>query len=342
MGVRTLLRAAQRDTWARLPLLAGPLACVLLGGCAGAPSTIEPRGAQAARVAEIWWIMLAAATVVFLIVVGTLLYALFRRRERRETGARGPGRRFVLAGGVGLPVVVLVPLSVYGLFMMRALAAPAAQDFTVEVVGRQFWWEVRYPDHGFVTANEIRIPVDRSVRLRILSADVIHSFWVPQLMGKVDMIPGRTNESWVQAERAGVYWGECAEYCGIQHAKMALMVVAEPPEQFFTWVAQQQQPAAEPADQGVRRGAQVFAREGCIACHAIRQGGSTVGGSVGPDLTHVGSRLTLGAGILENNRGNLSGWIANAQAFKPGNRMPTSSMDAESLAAVVAYLESLK
>jgi cytochrome c oxidase subunit 2 len=340
-----------RDLRTRQALVAGALAGALLGGCARAPSTLDPRGPRAAQAAEIWWVMLVAATLVFLVVMGALLYALFRRRpvsgrgdaETRRRGERMPGQGFVVAGGVGLPIVILVPLSVYWLVSTAALARPTLEpDFAVEVVGYQFWWEVRYPDHSFVTANEIRVPVGRPVEVRLTSVDVIHSFWVPQLMGKLDLIPGRTNTTWLQADQAGIYFGECAEYCGVQHAKMAFMVVAEPPEQLAAWLERQKQPAAEPADPTIRRGAQVFARAGCIECHTVRFGDGSVGGKTGPDLTHFGSRLTVGAGILENNRDNLAGWIANPQAIKPGNKMPVADLDAESLMAVVAYLESLK
>jgi cytochrome c oxidase subunit 2 len=285
--------------------------------------------------------------------MAALLYALFRPRSSERDGAAGarrgeaerrfPDVGFVIGGGVVLPIVVLVPLAVYSLVLTTALAPPMVEgDFTVEVVGNQYWWEVRYPDHGFTTANEIHLPAGRPVQLRLTSVDVIHSFWVPRLMGKLDLLPGQTNSTWVLAERPGVYWGECAEFCGIQHAKMAFVVVADPPEQFAAWIAAQQGPAVEPADPLARRGAQVFARAGCISCHAIRYGSGVVGGGSAPDLTHFGSRLTIAAATLENNRGNLAGWVANSQAIKPGNAMPAFNLDGDSLLAVVDYLESLR
>ncbi|MFN0071792.1 MAG: c-type cytochrome, partial [Chloroflexota bacterium] len=200
----------------------------------------------------------------------------------------------------------------------------------------------RYPSRGFVTANEVRVPIGQPIELRLSSSDVIHSFWVPQVMGKHDMTPGHVNTTWLQVDKPGVYWGECTEFCGLQHAKMAFVLVAQTQSEFDAWAAGQQRPAAESIDPQVLRGAQVFARDGCIRCHTVRQGGAAVGGDLGPDLTHVASRLTLGAGILANNRGNLAGWTANPQALKPGNYMPVTYLDAESLLAVVAYLESLK
>jgi cytochrome c oxidase subunit 2 len=323
----------------------------------GAPSTLEPAGPQAAWIADIWWLELTLATLVFGLVLGALLYALFRQRPPQPQQAVGPGTtpylreptsrfansRFVIAGGVFLPVVVLVPLFTYAVVLLRWLAAPGATASTeIEVIGHQYWWTVRYPGHQFATANEIHLPVGQPVRLSLTSTDVIHSFWVPQLMGKQDMLPGRQIETWIQADRPGLYWGQCAELCGVQHAKMAFVVAAEPPDEFERWVEQQRRPAVEPADPQTQRGAQVFARQGCIACHAVRYGSTPTGGEIGPDLTHVGSRLTLAAGVLENNRGNLSGWIANPQALKPGNNMPAVPLSADDLLAVAAYLESLK
>jgi cytochrome c oxidase subunit II len=349
-GTRSLLRA-----YCLLPTAY----CLLVSACSIAPSTVDPRGPRAAQIAEIWWVSFAIASAVFLLVMALFLYALFRPRPRRwdepsermtdawlrESGARFPGQRFILAGGVALPVLILVPLSVYWLVKIVDIAAPRTPpDFTIEVTGYQFWWHVRYPDQGLVTANEIHVPVGSPVRLLLKAEDVIHSFWVPQIMGKHDMVPGKTIETWLQADRAGTYWGECAEYCGVQHAKMAFLLVAEPPDEFAAWVRVQQQPAAEVPDPVARRGAQVFARE-CITCHTIRVGNAMIGGTgdtPGPDLTHFGGRLTLGAGILPNTRGNVAGWVGNPQAIKPGNKMPVVYLDSESLLAVVSYLESLR
>ncbi|MGE3912344.1 MAG: cytochrome c oxidase subunit II [Chloroflexota bacterium] len=342
--------------WQRIACFLSAVGVGLTASCAGSPSTVDPRGPHAANAAEIWWVSFWLAAGVFALVTALLAYALFRRRPDRlrepsaqmsavwqhDAGARGPGQGFVVFGGIILPILILVPLSAYWMLKLMDVAVPGTQPaFTIEVTGYQFWWHVRYPNHEFVTANEIHIPVGQPVRLVVKSADVIHSFWVPQLMGKHDMIPGKAIETWIQADEAGVFWGECAEYCGVQHAKMAFVLVAEPPDQFRAWTEQQQRPAAESNDPLARRGAQVFAQE-CIACHAIKVGGQTVGGAAGPDLTHFGSRRTVGAGILPNIRGNVAGWVGNPQAIKPGNNMPIIDLDADSLLAVVAYLESLK
>ena len=186
------------------------------------------------------------------------------------------------------------------------------------------------------------MPVGEVVQLKLRSDDVIHSFWVPQLLGKHDLIPGNEHETWLRADQPGVFRGECAELCGVQHARMFFLVVAEPPADFAQWLERQRQPARQSPDPAVQRGAGVFAREGCIDCHAIRIGTQATGGQLGPDLTHVGSRMTLGAGTLDNNVGTMAGWIANAQAFKPGNAMPAQPMDGASLQAVAVYLSSLE
>jgi len=204
---------------------------------------------------------------------------------------------------------------------------------------------VRYPNEGVITANEIHVPVGKTVQLNLSTGDVIHSFWVPQLHGKMDLIPGKTNQFWVQADHPGVFRGQCAEFCGIQHAHMALYVVADEPADFRAWLDEQRRPAAQSSDSLVQRGAQVFAREGCINCHAIRPGGpgtAQTGGTVGPDLTHLASRQTIAAGLLPNNRATLATWIQNAQGAKPGNLMPPMHLDDESLQQLLRYLESLR
>jgi cytochrome c oxidase subunit 2 len=334
-------------------------------GIGPAPSAFDPQGPRAARIASLGWFMVVLATIIFLITAGTLLYALFRRRSG-PVGGLGPAdlrgapdaARWVVIGGIILPAVVLAGLMAYTIYDMSVLAPPAkAADLAIQVIGRQFWWEVRYPGRQVVTANEIHVPVGRSVELDLSTEDVIHSFWVPQLQGKMDLIPGKLNTFWLEAGRPGIYRGQCAEFCGIQHAHMALYVIADEPAAFDAWLDAQRQPAAQSSDPLVQRGAQVFAREGCISCHSIRAGSAgaaPVGGNVpapptgggagnpGPDLTHLAARQTIAAGMLPNNRGNLGGWIENSQAIKPGNKMPPMQLDGESLQALLTYLESLK
>jgi cytochrome c oxidase subunit 2 len=219
------------------------------------------------------------------------------------------------------------------------IPATTKADLSIEVVGHDWWWEVRYPG-GAVTANEIHIPAGRPVHVDLRTADVIHSFWVPSLMPKTDLIPGKANSTWLLADRPGTYRGQCAEYCGLQHAGMSFLVVADPPQAFSTWLALLQGPAAEPTSPAGRRGAQVFAAQSCASCHTIR--GTSANGSIGPDLTNFGSRRYLGAGVAPNDPGWLGGWISNSQTIKPGNLMPPQPLAPEDLRALITYLQGLK
>jgi cytochrome c oxidase subunit II len=319
-------------------LLGGAL---LLGGCA-APSTLAPQGPAAERIAGLWWIMLGLAGAIYTVVIALLLIGLFRRRQSEPEGERRPtdGRAWILGGGVALPVAVLIVLFALTIGTMASLAAPAGDALTIELVGHQWWWEVRYPDGQVTTANELHIPAGRQVRLSLTSADVIHSFWAPELHGKIDLTPGRTSSFWIEARQPGVYRGFCAEYCGDQHAHMALLVIAEPPERFAAWLERQRQAAPAPTDPQAQQGLIVFQRAGCALCHTIRDAPAATG--AGPDLTHLADRRTIAAGALANTRDNLSSWLRDPQAIKPGNRMPSPDLTAEELQALLVYLEGLK
>lgn len=331
---------------------ADAISTLLLLGCSGAPaqSMVHPAGPAAAEIARLWWVMFGAFTAVFTVVVVLLLYAIFRRSNRlatsetgrtRDAGTSPPWGRtgFIVAGGIILPIVVLAPLFLYSLITSAKLRTPT-DALTIRVVGHMWWWEVRYPNSGIVTANEIHIPAGRPVRLELASADVIHSFWVPRLNGKRDMIPGVENVFWIQADEPGVYRGQCGEYCGTQHANMAFEVIALSPEEFDAWLAARLATPPEPEISLTQRGRQVFLKAGCVQCHAIR--GTRAAGNAGPDLTHLGSRRMIGGAMLPNTRGNLAGWIADPQAIKPGVKMPRTYLEAKDLQALVAYLESLK
>ena len=252
----------------------------------------------------------------------------------------------MVAGGIAFPAVVLTVLFVFSLDAMGSTFPRPGErgSLTVEVTGRQWWWEIRYLDSASVplvaSANEIHIPVGRRVRILLKSDDVIHSFWVPGLQGKTDMIPGRTTVTWLEADAPGVWRGQCAEFCGMQHAKMALVVVAEPADEFAEWLARERAPAAEPADSLLAAGRDAFLASGCVLCHTVR--GTPARASAGPDLTHVASRRTLAAGELPNTTGNLYGWIAQPQALKPGSHMPAVEMTTGELHAIARYLGSLR
>lgn len=304
------------------------------------PSVLDPAGPFSGPVTVVAWVLFVMGALVLAVVLIALGVALFGpRRWKRRVG----GERLIWIGGLAFPVVVLTGLLIYGLTVTARISdAPGADEMRVRVTGEMWWWRVAYLDdqgrEAFQDANEVHIPVGRSVVLELESADVIHSVWIPRLGGKTDMIPGRRNFMRIQADRAGVYAGQCAEYCGGPHALMGMVVVAHDPADFEVWRNRQAGPAAAMT---MPVGAQVFAASGCGACHTIR--GTEANGLAGPDLTHVGSRQTLGAGILPNNQGTMAGWIADSQGIKPGNRMPSYPvLTGQELRDVAAYLESLK
>lgn len=292
-----------------------------------------------------WWLMIVSIIVVAVVGIFVLAGAFRRHDEGRDVVVRsGGGIRWVIVGGMIVPGIILVLTFAFTIATEDATAAPPSDPaVTVQVIGHRWWWEVKYaadPSHTVVTANEIHVPVGQPVRLELTSADVIHSFWIPQLAGKTDVIPGQRNVAWIQADKAGIYRGQCTEYCGLQHSNMAAFVIAEPPAQFAQWLETQSHHAAPPADPDAAAGQAVFQKSACSTCHAIR--GTDALGQVGPDLTHVASRLTLASGALENTRGNLAGWIANSQAIKPGNDMPIMALSPADLQALLSYLETLK
>ena len=285
--------------------------------------------------------MFILGTGVLVLVALLLLYALFIRNPRRSLTDVRPqaGLRWVLYGGLLLPIVILAIVFVFTLRSMQVLAHDDDPPLTIEVVGHMWWWEVRYPDYNIITANEIYIPTGQVVELHLTSADVIHSFWVPELHGKMDLVPGTTRAFQIQADQARTYRGICAEFCGLQHAKMHFLVVAEPPEAFDAWLQHQQTTARTMLSESAQRGREVFFEVGCQFCHAI--GGTDAVSRFGPDLTHFASRQTIGAASLPNNRGNLGGWVVNAQTIKPGSRMPPVEIPAEDVEPLLDFLESL-
>lgn len=306
------------------------------------PPALDPAGPMSQPLNTLTWVLVAMVVVVSLVVVVALWLALFGpRRWRQKLG----GEKLVLIAGFAFPAIVLTGLLIYGLTTTRQVTAePQPGEMRVRVTGEMWWWRVAYLDaqgrEVIQDANEIHIPVGQPVVFELESADVIHSFWVPRLGGKMDMIPGRRNILRLQADEAGAFGGQCAEYCGGPHALMGLVVVAHEPAEFAAWRAGAALPTAVTISVNAA-GAGVFDRSGCGACHTVR--GTPYNGQAGPDLTHVGSRRTLGAGILPNNQGTMAGWISDSQALKPGNRMPAYPvLTGQELRDVSAYLESLK
>ena len=312
-----------------------------------APLTIFSSASEAAaRVSRLTWFMIVLAAVVYVLVIAYMLIATRRNRARDAAAVdlSDPGTKWIAIAGGALPALVLLAVFVVAETAMGSTHAtrPAV---TIHVVAHQWWWEMRYalpdlPDH-FVTANELHIPVNREARVVLTTADVIHSFWVPRLQGKIDIIPGDTNDLRLVARTPGTYLGTCAEFCGPQHAHMRIVVVAEDSASFTRWLRAQIQPAPPPSDHDALVGQRLFVAGPCAMCHTVRGTGAM--GQVAPDLTHVGSRLTLAAGTLPNTLGNLEAWIANAQAIKPGARMPPiTGYSGEELRALAEYVSSLK
>lgn len=299
-----------------------------------------PASLQAGVLAEVGWVLVVGSTVIFLSTMGLLVLAL--RRRKREI----PTIWWTVGAGIAFPAVVLSALLAYDVLRTAGLdRPPISAPVVIGITGHLWWWEIRYHDPAsgrwIVGANELRLPAGRTVQLGLESADVIHSFWVPTLGGKMDLVPGRTNRLLITALAPGVHRGVCAEYCGTQHARIALHVVVETPEDFDRWLAAQAAAASTPTDATLERGRRAFLDHGCAGCHAVR--GVAEGSSLGPDLTHVGSRLHLGAGTLPNGRDALTRWIANPQDFKPGARMPSfQHLDRATLDALAAYLSHLR
>jgi cytochrome c oxidase subunit 2 len=309
-------------------------------------SPLDPHSPAAHEIASLWWWMLAVATIVFGGAVGLLLLA-WRRRTRSGLPLLGENERasvgLVIAFGIAIPAIVLTALFVAAdLYVLPKTDAPQAKAtaLAVTAIGHQWFWEVRYPGTRAVTANEIHIPARTPVNLIARTADVIHSFWVPELNRKVDMIPGKTNRIELFAEEPGTYRGQCSEFCGLQHANMAFEVIAEPRPRFEAWLAHMAEPALAPASAAARRGERDFMGDGCAGCHTIR--GTEAKGTVGPDLTHLATRSTLAAVTIPNRHGFLNRWVRNPQSIKPGDRMPGLDLSDSQFRSIVDYLAGLR
>jgi cytochrome c oxidase subunit II len=313
---------------------------------------LDAAGVQAAHIADLWWLMVAVCAVVFAGVVSAMLWAVWR--SPRSDAATPPDLSSLQRKDKRAGLVVWTAVSVSALALVALIGASAATDrklldlplangLNIELTANQFWWDVKYdpqdPQRRFSTANEIHIPVGRPIVVTLKSNDVIHSFWVPNLHGKKDLIPGRTGTILFRADKPGTYRGQCAEFCGFQHAKMALLVIAEPAEQFEEWAAQQRTPPPEPKGDAAK-GRELFLSKPCLMCHAIA--GTPALARRAPDLTHVAGRRTLAAGAVDNSPENLARWIQDPQAIKPGSNMPTIPLADGELKPLLAYLQTLQ
>jgi cytochrome c oxidase subunit 2 len=323
------------------------LGLVALSGCGPGTSALTGSGPAATTIASLTWALIGILVMIYVLVMVALVYAV----SRRDRGTLAPGAErgdraalaAVITAGAIVPFLVLTGLLLVTLNVLAVvLPVQSPNALAIEVRGQQWWWEFEYDGQaGVRTANELHIPTGRRVVLRLHAHDVIHSLWVPALQGKLDLIPGKTNVTWLQADRPGVYRGQCAEFCGIQHAQMAFVVIAHPPAEFEAWLLAERQPAVAPADEQARRGERLFVDRGCASCHTIR-GSLAFFGRFGPDLTHVASRRTLAAGVLDNSKGALAGWIANPQTLKPGSRMPHTPLAVDDFHAIVHYVSALR
>jgi len=330
-------------------LLAASLCIAGTGAEHPIPSAIQPESTPADAVYHLSFLVVSIDAAVFVVVFALLVYALVRFRQRSGEPEREPPQVYG-STQIELAWIVIPLLLVIILFLATSRVIHAVQDarkpasaVEVTAIGHQYWWEFRYPKYGVVTANELHIPVSTSARtmptfLQLLSADTDHSFWVPQLAGKTDLIPNRSNEMWIEPHEAGIYLGQCAQYCGTQHAKMLLRVSVDTPEEFSAWISAQAKPVA--AETTEAAGKRVFETTACVNCHAIQ--GTTANGRFGPDLTHLMSRKTIASGAADNTAENLRMWIQNPDAIKPGSLMPAMKMTDPELDALVRYLRTLR
>jgi cytochrome c oxidase subunit II len=330
-------------------LLAGGLCIAAVPGDNPIPNIFDPRSTPADSLFHLSMFVLAICGVIFLVVATLLVYAVVKFRARAEDSAHEPpqvyGSTQIELAWTVIPILIVVVLVLATTRVIHAVQDAKRPPNVVEVIaiGHQFWWEFRYPALGVVTANELHIPVSDPANpsptfLKLLSADTDHSFWVPQLAGKTDLIPNRVNEMWMDPHRTGIFLGQCAQYCGTQHAKMLLQVSVDSPDDFKNWVNAQKQPAKQ--DDSVSAGRKVFETTACINCHAVA--GTVANGRFGPDLTHMMSRSTIAAGAAENTPENLGMWIQDPDMFKPGSLMPAMKLSDADLDALVRYLETLR
>ena len=338
-------------------IISGLALCALIGlslaGCQGAASsTFSPVTPSGLVTSNLMWLVLAIAAVVFVVVEGLLLLSIFKFRHKGETYMQQKdlpeqveGNQTFETAWTLAPAIVLAVLFVLTLLAMQAIVTPPAETaaspavVNLRVTGHQWWWQFDYPDLKITTADEFHVPLNTVVMVSVQSADVIHSYWVPQFGGKIDVIPGHVNATWFKATQLGVFNGQCSEYCGEEHAQMAFHVIVDSPEDYKAWVAQQQSkpgPMSGPAAVGEH----LFMKGACAGCHTVQ--GTTAAGKVAPDLTHIASRSIFSGGVSLNTPANLKTWVTNPPAVKPGVKMPKLPLSADNITALVAYLEALK
>jgi len=321
----------------------GALVAFALGGWANPPNILDPHGPEALKESNLFWFILVVATIIFVAVMSVLLYSIvrFRARPGMPVPRQLHGNNKLEIAWTVVPSIVLLLVLFMTISTMFSLAQPTGvPTMTVRAIGHQWWWEFQYPDQHIVTADELHVPTNMVVHVELYSNNVIHSFWIPQLSGKTDVIPGHDNTMWFSSDKTGVYRGECAEFCGTQHAHMNFEVVVDSPGVYATWLAGQQAPAAKPTSALALQGQQAFRQ--CSGCHYIQGVDPFSTTQIGPNLTHFGSRNLIAGGVLVNNKANLAMWLKDPQAVKSGSDMPNLGLTQAQIDALVAYLESLK
>lgn len=342
----------------RLSLFSLSLSTLALFGCGVAQSTLQGSGPASARISHLSWFMTILFLIITMIMWALIGWGFYRRRgtlTEHEPVTAGGGQMWIAIGGVAVPLLVLSVLFVLGLNLLTDFpihgmhggmaGAQMTMKPEIRIIGHQWWWEVQYLNDDvskeFTTANEIHLPAHRPVNIEVVTRDVMHSFWIPALHGKVDLIPGHPNYIRIEASQAGSYSGQCAEFCGAQHAHMRLLAIAQEPEDYEAWLEAQREPGADPTTDEEIAGQQTFLNGPCSMCHTVR--GTTAGGRVAPDLTHFGSRQMLAADSFPNNDAYLEAWITHAQSLKPGAQMPDlTQFSGEQLQGLVAYLRQLQ
>jgi cytochrome c oxidase subunit 2 len=339
-------------TYRSVGRLAGILLIFILTGCAGAPSSVAPASTNARAITDLMWGFSGVAVLGFILVEGLLIFTIIRFRQKDGSGSdkgalprQTEGNRFIELAWTVVPALLLLIIFIFTVSTLWAITGKPStvladpQMVNVHVVGHQWWWEFQYPDLNITTADEMHVPVNALVYITVDSADVIHSFWVPQMGGKIDVIPGHPNHTWFQPTQTGIFVGECSEFCGEEHAQMRLDLIVESSDKYDAWVRQQQAPL--PVLTGVAaQGEQVFLKGACTACHTID--GTQAAGKVGPNLTHFGGRQILAGAVLTNTPENLATWLKNPPAVKPGVKMPNLGLTDSQIQQLVAFLDSLQ
>lgn len=338
------MRGSQRsNSFSLISLLVLGVLAVTSASCsAQAPSSLSPASPNAAAISNLFYIIFGIAVAVFVIVESLLLYSVirFQRKSDDEMPKQVHGNVKLEIAWTLAPALVLAVVFGITFQTINSLAEFPKDSLKIKVTGHQWWWQVEYPDLGIVTANEIHLPLDQAASFTVESKDVIHSFWVPELGGKIDMIPGKKNQTWFRPFKLGTFHGQCAEFCGMAHANMRFTVIVERADQFNAWVGKQQVAAAAPQTDLAKRGQQEFLQGACVACHTVS--GTNAKGTIGPDLTHIASRQTFAGSTMEMNTDNLRAWLQDPQTIKPGNLMPNLKLSADQINALIAYLEALK